>query len=688
MGVNVETGNATMSSPVLVYDFNGDGKAEVLLLTSEGTTFGNGTTIGDTNGDGVTDYNTHVYTDLYQVTMDNCPEFLSMVNGSTGAEIARTNFIPRGAKSTWTSYWGDGYGHRMSFIQATVAFVDGVTPSAVFSRGPGGVMDIVSWNFATGSFVQDWSWTARGKTFTTGTGWIDFHQVKAIDVDSDGKDEISWGSSMLDHNGTVKYTTALVHGDRFQIGDFDPNRAGLEAFAIQQWNSTLLGAALFDANTGSFLKTWYTSALADIGRGDVADIDPNTIGMELFSFASGSLLSCTGTDIATAHQYPDISIWWDGDLCRENFKGIGSSGYNPAINKWYPSTLTEGRIFTIYNDGGSYVVTCPYAGRAPFIGDVIGDWREEVILEASDHSQLRIYSTVIPAVSRIYTLMQNPAYRIDVTTKGYLCSKYPDYYLGTGMSTPPTPNITFPVPNGTYKLLAKHSGKAVDVLSCGTANGVNVQQTSDLGTTCQQWVLSNNGEGAYTFTNVNSSKVLDVYNCGTANKVNVQQWTNLNNNCQKWTLIASGNNYYQIKNVNSGKCLDVKDALTTDGANIQQYTCNGADCQKFLFVNLSATKSYQGIAKEEASAVTSTSIKLLSNPVYDNSMSLALNLAEKTEVAITVVDLSGRKVLSKKLGVLEGNKVQVIDVASLNTGIYILQIATSTKTVTIKFVRI
>jgi rhamnogalacturonan endolyase len=442
MGVNIETGNSPMTSPILVYDFNNDGKAEILIKTGEGTTFGNGATIGDVNGDGRTDYNTHVYSDMYQVTLDNCPEFLSMVNGETGAEMARTNFLDRYPKAEWMSKWGDTYGNRMNFIMASVAYFDGVHPSAIFSRGPGEKMDVVAWDFKNGNFSQRWYWTSRDKSFAPGTSWVDFHQIKCVDVDNDGKDEISWGACMLDDNGSVLYTTKLVHGDRFQIGDFNPNRSGLEAYAIQQNNQTLLGAALYDARNGSILKEWYTSSVSDVGRGDVADVDPGTIGMELFSLASSSLQSCTGANISSTRPYPDLSVWWDGDPGREFFVGIGSGGYNPAINKWNPGTGSTDRLFTIYNDGGSYVVTVPYAGRAPFIGDILGDWREEIILETSDHSQLRIYTTNIKAETRIYTLMQNPTYRVDVTTKGYLCSKYPDFYLGWGMSTPPTPNIT------------------------------------------------------------------------------------------------------------------------------------------------------------------------------------------------------------------------------------------------------
>lgn len=351
--------------------------------------------------------------------------------------------------------------------------------------------------------------------------------------------------------------------------------------------------------------------------------------------------------------------------------------------------MVSDRKFSIYNDGGSYAVTCPYAGRAPFIGDILGDWREEVILETSDRSQLRIYSTVNTASTRIYALMQNPAYRIDVCTKGYLCSKYPDYYLGTGMSTPAKPNITFPVANGTYKLIAKHSGKAVDVANCGTADGVNVQQWTDLGNTCQQWIVSNDGNGAYTLKNVNSSKVLDVNACGTANKTNVQLWTGLGNNCQKWTLIADGGGYYQVKNVNSGKCLDVVNALTTDGANIQQYTCNGADCQKFLFTTQlkSATLDVEEYIQE--SSVIGSGLNISPNPVDGSTTQLSMELQEASEVNVVVVDYFGKVVFRQNLGEREAGAItESLDLSSLPKGVYIVTVQTNLGAKSTKLIRL
>lgn len=436
LGPNVETYISSMTAPVLVADFNGDGKAEIIAKTGEGTIFGDGTKIDDTDGDNKTDYNSHDGSGTYANVMTG-PEFISYINGETGTEIDRNNFIARGKSSDW----GDNYGARMNFIMSSICSFDGIKPGIVLSRGPGESMAVEAWDIINNKLSKKWSWSAKGKTFSVG-GWTDFHQIQCIDVDADGKDEISWGACMMNPNGTVRYTTELIHGDRFQITDINPNRAGLEAFAIQQNNTTLLASAIYDASTGTMLKKWYTTSKQDIGRGDVADVDPYSPGMELFDLGSNNLHASDGTEAVTgARPYPNVSIWWDADLQREFFVGIGSNGYNPAINKWNVTSQKEERLFTMYNDWGSYSIISPYAGRASFIGDIFGDWREEIALETADHTTLRIYTSNAETSYRIYTLMQNPAYRNAATSKGYLCTKYTDYFLGAGMTTPPKPNI-------------------------------------------------------------------------------------------------------------------------------------------------------------------------------------------------------------------------------------------------------
>ncbi len=466
LGPNVEQGPSSHNPFVLVHDFDCDGKAEVLARTGEGTVFADDDTIGDINADGISDYRTLPAISLgYMVLGDNCPELLSMIDGMTGAELARTDNIDRGQKSNWDKLWGDSYGHRMNMNHVGVAYLDGIHPSIVNSRGEGHVMDIEALDFKNNTFTSRWTWSARtntslpaGKTWRqfhddwiangahssgipSGYNWSDFHNLRVLDLDGDGKDEINWGVCAMDDDGTPLYfgDSDVGHGDRFVIADLDPEREGLECYAIQQSGTTL--AVLYDAANGDRIRTWSTTSPIDVGRGDAADIDPRYKGMELWSYAHAGVLSSKGEQISEGFPHPALSIWWDGDLLRESLDAVGKEGYNPVINKWNYNTSSNDRYFTMYNEGGAYSTHVPWAGRVPLYADIMGDWREEVVCTNSDFTELRIFTSTVPTNHRIYCLMQNPEYRMCINLKAYLPSTETDYFLGAGMAAPPTPPV-------------------------------------------------------------------------------------------------------------------------------------------------------------------------------------------------------------------------------------------------------
>jgi hypothetical protein len=235
-------------------------------------------------------------------------------------------------------------------------------------------------------------------------------------------------------------TPSLGHGDRFHIGDLDPDRPGLEGYAVQQNNPAFITEAYWDAATGEVLHYHTTTALTDDGRGQAGDIDPNHRGYEYWSFYGiyNSSTPVAGqapveTKIADDpnRPWPNFRVWWDGD--------VGSEDLNDTvINKWNPTTKGNDRLTTLYHYGSPFSTS----GEAPiFYGDIFGDWREEVIFENSDHLALDIYTTQYASSTRLYTLAENPEYRNCMTVKGYYQSNMVDYYLGYGMTTPPTPNI-------------------------------------------------------------------------------------------------------------------------------------------------------------------------------------------------------------------------------------------------------
>ncbi|WP_349953085.1 rhamnogalacturonan lyase, partial [Bacteroides finegoldii] len=275
MGKNINQGAHT--TQFLVYDFDGDGKAEVAFRSAEGTTFGDGTTIGDVNGDGKTDYRNQSTGRV----LDG-PEFLSLADGETGAEMARTEYIPRGTEDTWLSYWGDTYGGRSERFLMGVAHLgsqDG-RASIIICRGYYVNFQIWAMHYNTedGKLRNRWKFnTANGYAITQWLGQ-GFHNLSCGDVDDDGKDEITYGSCAIDDNGKGLYTTGLGHGDALHLGKFDPNRSGLQVVACHEDQNKHGGKAIEyrDAATGQIIS--YISGNGDVGRCMVADIDPENPG--------------------------------------------------------------------------------------------------------------------------------------------------------------------------------------------------------------------------------------------------------------------------------------------------------------------------------------------------------------------------------------------------------------------------
>lgn len=394
---------------VTVYDLDGDGRAEVIVRTANGTILPDGSLV---------------------TTNNNTSQFLCILDGLTGAEKARA-LIPN-------PYFADGPLN----CHAGIVYFDGIHPSILFSGenrvGSGAFQRLaIAWDFRDGKLTQRWLYqTPNGQNDSEG------HQLRIADVNHDGKDDlVRIGGVVADSNGVpvTLYSTECAHGDRYHVTDIDPDRPGLEMYSIQQLNSTLLATELQDMGSGQLYKKWYSPGIVDVGRGVTLDMDPNHRGCELYSTQPG-IFDAKGSQIFANNIWPPEAIWWDADLQREFEDGAGSGALNPVINKFDPASGTSGRLYTLYNeDGGCHQA---YGGRAAFWGDILGDWREEFMVMANDYSQLRIYTTKIAATNRIYCLMQNPQYRVQCTFKGYYQASYVDYFLGYQMPPPPPPPVS------------------------------------------------------------------------------------------------------------------------------------------------------------------------------------------------------------------------------------------------------
>lgn len=260
------------------------------------------------------------------------------------------------------------------------------------------------------------------------------HNLSVADVDADGKDEIIYGAMVVDDNGQGLFTTGLRHGDSLHVGDLDPARPGLEVFGPHEneggeYDRWTPGAALFDARTGKIL--WATPDGQDVGGGVSGDVDPRYPGEEMWGIPGG-LYSCRGEIISprgpSGGGNSSFVIWWDGDPLREVLAGNRIAKWD-----WLNSAMTD------------LLIARECAGGRPILsGDLLGDWREEVILRASDNSALRIFTTTAPADLRLPTLVHNPQYRLSIAWQNvaYNQPPHPGFFLGYGMKSPPQPHIT------------------------------------------------------------------------------------------------------------------------------------------------------------------------------------------------------------------------------------------------------
>lgn len=406
---NISPGSSTVNvghnDGVTVYDFDMDGRAEVAIRISNGVRFGDGRVFSNSN---------------------NNNQFIAILDGRTGALRASAQ-IP-------TDYISAG----PLAVRFGVGVLDGVRPHlTVFAknRNTDGSFNLMmsAWTF-DGSVRMAWKWLRGNQNAPDG------HNSRVIDVDGDGTDEVHEIGFTLNGNGQLRYslgTRGIVHGDRFCIAKIDPNRSGLQGFGVQQSNPSRLLEYYYDATNGNIIWNHYGSDLADVGRGLIGDIDPNNNGLEVWSF--GGVYNAVSNrqlyNPSTA-PWPHLTLFWDGDILTELYN-------DGKIEKWnHNSPSASGsvpRILSTWNFGGAR----PFGPNPAFIGDIMGDWREEVILPSVNNDALLIFTTDVPSDIRLYTLAHNPAYRNDMCVKGYMQSHNVDYYLGTGMSTPPRPNIRY-----------------------------------------------------------------------------------------------------------------------------------------------------------------------------------------------------------------------------------------------------
>ncbi|MEB8341885.1 rhamnogalacturonan lyase [Streptomyces endophyticus] len=402
-----------------VYDYDGDGKAEVAMKTSDGTKDGKGTVIGSSSAD-------HRNSSGYVLSG---PEYLTMFNGQSGAAMGSVDYVP--ARGTVSS-WGDSYGNRVDRFLAGTAYLDGARPSLIMARGYYTRSVIAAWDWRDGKFTRRWTFDTNSST-NSGKGYDGQgnHQLSVADVDGDGKDEIVYGAMAVDDNGSGLWTTKNGHGDAMHVGDLDPSRPGLEEFKVDE-DSSKPSSWMADAKTGGVI--WKTGTNGDNGRGVSGDIWSGSAGAESWSSAESGVRDPKGT-VVNSHKPPSTNFlsWWDGDTTRELLDGTHIDKYG---------TSADTRLLTgagVHSNNGTKATPA-------LSGDILGDWREEAVWPTTDNTALRVYSTPVQTSTRITTLLHDTQYRTALAWQNtaYNQPPHPSFFIGDKMPTAPRPTLTTP----------------------------------------------------------------------------------------------------------------------------------------------------------------------------------------------------------------------------------------------------
>lgn len=409
LGTNVRSGAHYIQ--FMVYDLDGDGCAEFICKTADGTIDASNRLIGSMKAD---------WRSLNGRIMAG-PEYLTVFDGKTGNILSTVDFEPaRGNLKDW----GDGYANRSDRFLAAIAYLDGVHPSVVMCRGYYAKTMLVAYDWDGKNLKKRWVFDSSvpGNEAYGGQG---NHNLRVADVDGDGCDEIIYGQMCVDNDGTGLYSTGMYHGDAIHLLS-DVNDEKYYVWCCHENRKD--GSSLRDAATGEVIFQFPSNM--DIGRCMAADIDPTHEGVEVWSPNTDGIRSFKGELISRKHNFEgptksripaNFSVLWDGDLLREILDGITISKYN-----WRTGELDKMKTFDgcAWNNGTK---------RNPCLqADIVGDWREEVLVRTADNDALRLYVTDIPTDYRFHTFMEDPAYRVSVANQNvaYNQPSEPGFYFG------------------------------------------------------------------------------------------------------------------------------------------------------------------------------------------------------------------------------------------------------------------
>ena len=451
LGKNIRSGAHYV--PFIFYDLDGDGKAELIVKTSDGTRDGLGRIIGDSLADyrhrpqpadsaliptpqrEWSKYNRKGRPKTGRILTG--AEYITVFNGLTGEAMDTKPYLPERGE---LKLWGDDYANRSDRMLAAVGYLDGVHASAIFCRGYYTRTVLAAWDWDGHELKSHWVFDTNlpgtgkdGKPHSTYAGQGN-HNLRVADVDGDGCDEITYGSMCVDHDGIGLYNTGMGHGDALHLMAFDPNSRELQVWDCHENRRD--GSDFRNARTGEII--FQVPSKSDVGRAMAADIDPTNPGLEMWSTDSHGIRNIKGEVLFSAQDPDDpqhqqhlklgdrylsvnFGIWWDGDLLRELLDRGAVSKYD-----WKQHAIIDLIQFPgiVFNNGTK--------SNPCLSADILGDWREEVIARTPDSSELRIFISPFPTDYRINCLMQDIPYRLSTAAQnvGYNQPSEPGFYLG------------------------------------------------------------------------------------------------------------------------------------------------------------------------------------------------------------------------------------------------------------------
>ena len=656
-----------------VFDYDGDGKAEMIVKTADGTIDGTGKAIGDKSKD---------YRDASGTILKG-PEYLTVFRGVDGAAISTVTYEPSRDINQHVKgkdahgYWGDNYGNRCERYLAATGYLDGVHPSAIFARGYYSSSYEAAYDFDGKDLKLRW----LHKSEYPGEGLYGEgnHSLQAVDLDGDGYDEIFFGAAALNHDGTLRYRTGLGHGDAHHISDLDPDRPGLELWDVHEHTDAKYTEEM-RAHDGTII--WGTpqpsSGGVDNGRGMAADIDSEYRGFEMWSSKGGGMKTAKGVLIGTPSVSTNFRIYFDGDEYDELLDGAYVTKFNSSSKK-----------SETYFDGPSAlgVTGCNGTKNTPsLVADLFGDWREELVVRSEkDPTTMYIISTPVESKLRVYTLMHDATYRTAVASENTAYNQPPHlgYYLPDMVKSLKQPSIFLtgedPTPADTTPVV--NDGKS-EFDASTPKEGAGWSETTNEGFKEKGYYNFENNLASYATWEIFSQKeakttlTIRFANGGTADRgmsVSVN-----GKSAGSISFPATGNwtKYTEAK-------IDVKLVPGVNTLKLTSMTSEGGPNVDMFTFGIDGVELYDGTQKLDTS-ITVMPLVSFNSGVFFNPVSGVLFTPKAGYAEVYFYDMSGNVRMGMSKNVMAGTNEFTVDRDVLPKGMYVIKVKIDGKAVSAK----